>query len=113
MDISDRKTAEIALRQSEARFRNLFESNIVGMFFASIQGEILDANDRFLRMIGFTRQELDLGLVHWDRLTPSNTTKRIKKLLPVCGIMKPQSLGKRNITARMVVAFLCWSVLPV
>ncbi|WP_223342261.1 PAS domain-containing protein [Synechocystis sp. PCC 7339] len=112
MDISDRKIAEIASRESEARFRNLFESNIVGMFFASNQRQILDANDRFLKMIGFSRQELDSGLVRWDELTPLNTTKRSKKLLPACRITKPQSLGKRNTAARMAVAFPCWSALP-
>lgn len=81
MDISDRKMAEIALRRSEARFKNLFESNIVGMFFASSEGEILDANDRFLQMIGFTREELDLGLVHWDRLTPPEYNQKDQEII--------------------------------
>ncbi|QHV01129.1 sensor domain-containing diguanylate cyclase [Synechocystis sp. CACIAM 05] len=81
MDISDRKMAEIALRESEARFRNLFESNIVGMFFASNQGEIFDANDRFLQMIGFTKEELDLGLVHWDRLTPPEYDQKDQEII--------------------------------
>ncbi|MFM8296170.1 MAG: diguanylate cyclase, partial [Microcystaceae cyanobacterium] len=53
-----------------ARFRSLFESNIIGMFFASHQGEILDANDRFLEMIGYSREELEAGLIRWDELTP-------------------------------------------
>ncbi|MBJ7898537.1 MAG: diguanylate cyclase [Cyanobacteria bacterium RI_101] len=70
MDISERKLTEIALKASEARFRNLFESNIVGMIFACNQGEILDANDRFLSMVGYSRDELKSGLVRWDELTP-------------------------------------------
>lgn len=70
MDISDRKIAEIALRNSEERFRNLFESNIVGMFFASHHGEILDSNDRFLEMVGYSREDLEMGLVLWNELTP-------------------------------------------
>jgi diguanylate cyclase (GGDEF)-like protein/PAS domain S-box-containing protein len=81
MDISDRKMAEIALRESEARFRNLFESNIVGMLFASNQGEIIDANDRFLEMIGFTREELDMGLVRWDELTPPEYDQKDQEII--------------------------------
>ncbi|AIE73946.1 diguanylate cyclase [Synechocystis sp. CS-94] len=81
MDISDRKMAEIASRESEARFRNLFESNIVGMFFASNQGQILDANDRFLKMIGFSRQELDIGLVRWDELTPPEYDQKDREII--------------------------------
>ncbi|QUS60157.1 diguanylate cyclase [Synechocystis sp. PCC 7338] len=81
MDISDRKIAEIASRESEARFRNLFESNIVGMFFASNQRQILDANDRFLKMIGFSRQELDSRLVRWDELTPPEYNQKEQEII--------------------------------
>ncbi|MEB3175493.1 MAG: diguanylate cyclase [Cyanobacteriota bacterium] len=70
MDISERKLAEIALGESEARFRNLFDSNIVGTYIANLQGEIPEANDRFLQMVGYSREEFALGLVRWDQLTP-------------------------------------------
>ncbi|MEH1949735.1 MAG: GAF domain-containing protein [Nostoc sp.] len=69
-DISDRKQAEVALQSSEMRFRRIFDSNVVGMLFADFQGKILDANDRFLQMVGYTRDDLDAGTIDWLGMTP-------------------------------------------
>ncbi|QLE41327.1 GAF domain-containing protein [Nostoc sp. C052] len=69
-DISDRKRAELALQSSEMRFRRIFDSNVVGMLFADFQGKIFDANDRFLQMVGYTRNDLDAGTIDWLRMTP-------------------------------------------
>ncbi|MEG3929010.1 MULTISPECIES: PAS domain S-box protein [unclassified Microcoleus] len=69
-DISDRKQAELARESSEIRFRRVFESSVSGMIFADFQGNIIDANDRFLQMVGYTREELNAGLIHWDAMTP-------------------------------------------
>ena len=69
-DISDRKQAELELRKSEGRFRQLFESDVVGTLSANFQGQITDANDLFLDMLGYTREELESGLIRWDEITP-------------------------------------------
>ncbi|WP_334311690.1 PAS domain S-box protein [Kamptonema animale] len=69
-DISDRKQTELALQSSEIRFRRVFDSSVVGMVFADFQGHIIDANDRFLQMVGYTKEELDAGTIHWDAMTP-------------------------------------------
>ncbi|MEG3892861.1 PAS domain S-box protein [Microcoleus sp. Z1_A1] len=69
-DIRDRKQAELARESSEIRFRRVFESSVSGMMFADFHGNIIDANDRFLQMIGYTREELNAGMIHWDAMTP-------------------------------------------
>ncbi|WP_271255080.1 PAS domain S-box protein [Pseudanabaena sp. Chao 1811] len=69
-DIRDRKKIEQALRQSEERFRRMFDSNAVGMIFADFQGHIIDTNDRFLDMIGYSRQDLESGAIDWMAMTP-------------------------------------------
>lgn len=69
-DISERKQAEEALQQSELRLRRLVDSNIMGVFFGNLNGNILEANDAFLQMVGYTRQELLTGQIRWDALTP-------------------------------------------
>ncbi len=59
-----------SLRESEMRMRGIFESNMIGLLFTDFQGRILDANDYFLNMIGYTRQELINGKLNWGELTP-------------------------------------------
>ncbi|CAN1209784.1 hypothetical protein TUMEXPCC7403_06135 [Tumidithrix helvetica PCC 7403] len=69
-DISDRKRAEAALRKSEALLRRVFESNVAGMVFSNFDGYIVDANDRFLQMLGYSREDLQSGLPPWNEITP-------------------------------------------
>ncbi|HEY9666459.1 MAG TPA: PAS domain S-box protein [Coleofasciculaceae cyanobacterium] len=59
-----------ALRESEARFGRLAESNIIGMIVADLNGPILEANDFFLQMVGYTQEELRSGRVDWRKMTP-------------------------------------------
>jgi len=68
-DITERKQLENALRESESRFRYLAESNVLGIIIADMQGKILDANDAFLQMMGYTKQDVISGL-YWKDITP-------------------------------------------
>jgi PAS domain S-box-containing protein len=70
MDISKRKQAEEAVRKSEAKFRNIYESNMIGIIFWDRDGNILDANEAFLQMVGYTRAEILSGTVRWRDMTP-------------------------------------------
>ena len=65
-----RRQAEVALRASEARFRRLAESGVVGVVVAESSGKIIEANDAFLRMVGYTADEVRAGLVSWAGMTP-------------------------------------------
>lgn len=58
------------VRQLKERFALLFESNILGIIAWKITGEITDANDAFLRMMGFSRTDLEAGRLDWRDLTP-------------------------------------------
>ncbi|MCC5627654.1 PAS domain S-box protein [Nostoc sphaeroides CHAB 2801] len=69
-DITEHKRAEKILRESEARFRRLFESNLIGIAFWNVDGFILDANDAFLQLAGYTRDDATLGKINWRELTP-------------------------------------------
>lgn len=64
-DITDRKLAEQALRQSETRFRSAFDYSAVGMCITSLTGRYLQVNSSLCRMLGYTEPEL-LSLNFWD-----------------------------------------------
>ena len=68
--VAERTAAEVALRESEGRLRNVAESGIVGLFFWSMDGGITEANDAFLAMLGYTQRDLAEGRVDWRRMTP-------------------------------------------
>jgi PAS domain S-box-containing protein len=55
-DITERKRAEHALRRSEERFRNLFETVLEGVYQSTPDGRILAANPMLLQMLGFSNE---------------------------------------------------------
>jgi PAS domain S-box-containing protein len=69
-DITEQIEAEQAVRDSQARFQRLYDSDLIGIGFPNAEGAILDCNDALLRTIGYTREDLDAGLVRWDKMTP-------------------------------------------
>jgi two-component system cell cycle sensor histidine kinase/response regulator CckA len=54
----------------EARFRQLVDSNVQGVLFWKKNGELTGANDAFLRLVHYTREDLEAGRVDWMALTP-------------------------------------------
>ncbi|MBD2035857.1 response regulator [Leptolyngbya sp. FACHB-321] len=67
---AEREQAFRALQRSEARFRRLIESNVIGIIFSKMDGSITDANDAFLRIIGYDRADMEAGAINWQAMTP-------------------------------------------
>jgi PAS domain S-box-containing protein len=57
-DITDRKRAEEALQQSEARFRNLYEHALAGITLSDWDGRIVACNPAFSNLVGYSEDEL-------------------------------------------------------
>ncbi|MEH2024651.1 hybrid sensor histidine kinase/response regulator [Nostoc sp.] len=68
-DITQRKQVENDLRQRETQLRRLVDSNIIGIMFAT-PDYITEANEAFLEMVGYTREELLAGKIHTQHITP-------------------------------------------
>jgi PAS domain S-box-containing protein len=58
------------IREREAQIRRLIDANIVGIIFWDQGGQIIEANDAFLRMVGYEREDLVSGRLRWTDLTP-------------------------------------------
>ncbi|MEM5366629.1 AAA family ATPase [Paraburkholderia azotifigens] len=56
--------------EREVKIRRLVEANIIGIIVWNARGDILEANDAFLRMVGYEREDLVSGRVRWRDLTP-------------------------------------------
>ena len=53
------------LQEREAKVRRLVDSNIIGILTIDLDGQIVEANDAFLRMVGYEREDLVLGRLRW------------------------------------------------
>jgi PAS domain S-box-containing protein len=75
-----------------AKLKRLYDSEIIGIMFADTRGDVKQANDAFLRMLGYTRQDVESGSIRWDRLTPPEWEfqyARAKQQLQQFGIAEP------------------------
>lgn len=68
----ERKAALHALQESEARFRQIFEANMIGIAFANTDCEIKCANDAFLNMLGYSKTDFENGEIDWKQLSPEH-----------------------------------------
>ena len=73
--IAAREKAEAAVRAMasglEAKVRCLIDANIMGIFIWHLDGRIVDANEAFLRIVGYGRDDLSSGRLRWRELTPA------------------------------------------
>jgi PAS domain S-box-containing protein len=58
------------LADREGKIRRLVDANIIGIFVAYLEGRIFEANDAFLRIVGYDREDLVSGRVRRPGLTP-------------------------------------------
>ena len=58
------------LQEREAKIGRLVEANIVGILIWDLDGRIIEANDAFLQIVGYQREDLSAGRLRWTDLTP-------------------------------------------
>jgi PAS domain S-box-containing protein len=70
------------LAEREAKIRRLVDANIIGIFIWDFEGRIIEANDAFLRMVGYDREDLVSGRIRWTELTPPEWRDRDERRVP-------------------------------
>lgn len=75
-DESRRLRDTLVRREIEARFQRLLHSNLIGVIVADSTGRLLDANDAFLEMVGFSRSALARGVLDLLSITAHDARSR-------------------------------------
>lgn len=75
-DITERKLTEETLRESNERFTASFEDAAIGMVLVSLDHRIMEANQVFCSMLGYTKNEL-LGVLFKDITHPDDVDKSL------------------------------------
>jgi PAS domain S-box-containing protein len=94
--VSEREKAEAALQDLakglEAKVQRLVDANIIGIVMWNIEGQITEANEAFLRMVGYDREDLLSGRVSWREVTPDRwraADERALAELAATGVCEP------------------------
>src|SRR5262245_59730923 len=70
------------LAEREAKIRRLVDANIIGILIWDLEGRIIEANDEFLHMVGYDREDLVSGRLNWIALTPPEWRDLDVQLVP-------------------------------
>jgi PAS domain S-box-containing protein len=80
-DINDQREAQELLQASEARFRWLYESNLIAIFFWRMDGRVVDANQAFCELVGQSLGECYRGEINWLAMAPPEELPRARQAL--------------------------------
>ena len=79
-DLTEQRLTEAALRESTALLGRLREANVLGVVVAG-EERIYEANDAYLDIIGYSRDDLEAGRISWREITPPGWTDVEKKAM--------------------------------
>jgi PAS domain S-box-containing protein len=71
----------VNLEEREAKIRRLVDANIMGVFIWNLEGKIAEANEAFLHMVEYDREDLVSGRMRWTDLTPGEWRDRDARAL--------------------------------
>jgi PAS domain S-box-containing protein len=80
--VAELERSDAALRAGEARLRQMVDTNLAGIIFVDVRtGEVLEANDAFLRIVGYDREDLRAGRIERDKINPPEYRERTRRAI--------------------------------
>jgi PAS domain S-box-containing protein len=70
-DITEQRRTDEELRVAHARLRRFIDADMLGVMIGNAGGAIVEANDYYLDLIGYTRAQLEAGEIDWRAITPT------------------------------------------
>ena len=78
-DVTEKRNAAETLKESEGKLKKFYESGLIGVIYWNMDGAITEANDKFLAMTGYSREDLAAGKINWADMTPPEYRDRDKE----------------------------------
>ncbi len=72
-ELAETKRTHRALTTSESRFKSLYNSELIGIVFWDPSGTITGANDHFLQLIGYSKDDLSRRVISWSQISPEQS----------------------------------------
>ncbi len=98
-ELAAEQIAREKVEKERKRLKRIVDSNMVGIVFYRFNGELTEANDAFLAMLGYTRDEFNKGKINWRKLTPPEFAHLDEAAL--------EELRKRGVCSPYEKEFLC------
>lgn len=96
-DITERKKAEEELKKSEQRYKVLFEENLAGVYRSNLEGEILDCNNAFVKMYGYsTKKEVLKTSIRKLHINDKGRKYFLERLKAKGALFNYESQGKKK-----------------
>jgi PAS domain S-box-containing protein len=98
------------LEERDKKIRRLVDANIVGVSVATLEGQIIEANDALLNMLGYNRDDLISGRLNWTELTPPDWRAVTEQALAqiaaqgTCGVYEKEYLRKDGSRVPVLIA---------
>ena len=81
VDAGERAKAKAVLERQELRLRRVIDSNVIGIAFADFEGRLNSANDAFLQLTGYRREELEAGVIQRASISAPEYADRTERAL--------------------------------
>jgi len=106
-DITERKRFEKELKESEEKYRNLFERVQHGLFISTKEGSFIDCNQALVEMAGYDDKEEFLGIdISGDLYVNKEDRKKFQKLIEEQGFVKDMELEFKKKSGEKITVLL-------